>query len=178
KVAWCDDLAEPKLRKSRKMAEPSRETKEAEMKTFPIVRQISGGSKRVDNRMVDTLQAIVRFPDGDTTRHLYFRLEQGGGTDVWTGWNSDGARRTRQAILDTFVNHESSAKTAVARVGDLEKKVAEMKGKKGVTDERKALKTSLKSAQAAATTATSDLAGVKSIVDKINETHPEIVEFK
>lgn len=143
--------------------------------TFQIVRIISKGARVVNGRKVDTIQAIVRFPDGDTTRHL---IQQPNGS--WTGWNSDRTLRERQRILDSYKAHEATLMAAETRVGDTENTLTGLKGKRGAeaTANRKRLRETAKVAEATLTTANADLAKIKTIADQVERTHPKIVKFE
>ncbi|OGN03229.1 MAG: hypothetical protein A2651_02370 [Candidatus Yanofskybacteria bacterium RIFCSPHIGHO2_01_FULL_42_12] len=160
-------------RKPRKMARPSRGTKETEMQRFQIVRQISGERKQIDGRLVDTLMAIVRFPDSDTTRHLQRHDGR------WTGWNSDRARRERAGILETRQNYDEAVADGESLVSKLEAKLADLKGKRGTkaTAERKRLRELIKGNKATLAVLKTGQAHAVAIADKVDETHPEIVEF-
>ena len=143
------------------------------MQTFEIDRLGPVVRRRVEGRLVDTSQSTVRFPDGDTTRHLQ---RQDGN---WTGWNSDSARRERAGILESHAAHQATAIAAQTRVQKLTDALGELKGKRGAehTAERKMLREALKSAKAAATVAAGDLATVAEYAGRVDETHPEKVEF-
>ena len=141
---------------------------------FQIVREISSGRKRIDGRMVDTVQAAVRFTDGDATRHL---VQQPNGS--LTGWNSDSARRERAGILVSHAAHQAAVATIAARVQKLTDALGELKNKRGreATQDRKILREALKVAQAVAAVASSDAERAAEIAGKVDETHPEIVQF-
>lgn len=152
--------------------------------TFQIVREISAGQKRVNGRKVDTIQAIVRFPDGDATRHIeHHPIIDDKGKVVgwhWTGWNSDRVLREREGILATHDNHKALVSTSQERVSKIGGEIAELKNKRGVTEKRKALRADLKAAKAAFAVASSDLARVKVYADAIEHdgAFPEIVAFE
>ncbi len=144
------------------------------MKTFQIVREISSGRAVFDGKMVRTTMAIVRFPDGDTTRHL---VMNGGG--VLTSWNSDNARRERAEILEARQRYDEAVKDGESLNGKLETELAGLKGKRGVnaTADRKRLKTLLESNKAALAVLKTGQARAIAVAGKVDETHPEIVEF-
>jgi len=141
---------------------------------FQIVREISSGRKRIDGRMVDTVQAAVRFTDGDATRHL---VQQPNGS--LTGWNSDSARRERAGILESHAAHQAAVKAVEARIQKLTDELGELKDKRGAeaTADRERLKEALKAAKAVAATTASDAERGAEAAGKVDETHPEIVEF-
>ena len=141
--------------------------------TFQIVREISSGQKHVNGRMVDTMQATVRFSDGDTTRHL---IRQPVG---WTGWNSDRARRERAGILESHTAHQERVQAVTASIAKFTDALGELKNKRGAeaTAERKLLRAALKTAKAVASVAGADLARVAEVSGRVDETHPEKVEF-
>ena len=141
--------------------------------TFQIIRFGPVVRRRVDGRLVDTSQTIVRFPDGDATRHLHL---QG---DRWTGWNSDRARRERAGILESHAAHQAAVKAVEARIQKLTDELGELKDKRGAeaTADRERLKEALKAAKAVAATTASDAERGAEAAGKVDETHPEIVEF-
>ena len=153
---------------------------------FHIVREISSGQKRIEGRMVDTIQAIVDFgmaSPGLTTRHLERHPvfdDKGKITGhQWTGWNSDQARRERAEILKARQDYDEAVADGESLVGKLETELTGLKGKRGVdaTAERKRLKTLLKGNEAALAVIKSGRDRATAIAGKVDETHPEIVAF-
>ena len=151
------------------------------MQTFQIVQftqmfKIVGDERiELDPKRLGHGQAIVRFPDGDTTRHL---VMNGG---VWTGWNSDRVRRQRAGILETHAAHKTTAEATETRVSRIGSEIAELKGKRGAeaSTEHKRLKEALKTAKATLAVANSNLAKVKALADVIEHdgAYPDLVQF-
>jgi len=151
---------------------------------FHIVREISSGRKRIDGRMVDTVQAIVDFgmaSPGLTTRHLEHHSvfdDKGKVTGhQWTGWNSDRMLRIREGILQSHTAHKAVVQTAETRVSDLTEELAILKAKRGVTEKRKTLREALKAAKTTLAVVKGDLEKVAAVAKKVDETHPDIVTF-
>lgn len=142
---------------------------------FSIVRTISYGKKNINGHIVNTMTAIVNFGTDEApelaTRHL--RLKG----DCWVGRNSDTAVLNRKEIIRTASYNKALADGAEKMVADLELKVNALKGKRGVTEERRRLNERFKIAKAAADAAKSNLQTSSEIAGKVDETNPEFVTF-
>lgn len=150
------------------------------MQTFQIVQFVpmfkKVGNERIelDPNRLGQGQAVVRFLDGDTTRHLQRHDGR------WTGWNSDRARRERAEILESHAFYQVEATEAESRLADLQAKLDDLKGKRGldVKVERNYLReVAIKTAKAMLIVAKHDLDRAAMIAGRVDETHPEIVEF-
>lgn len=125
------------------------------------------------------MQVTVNFGFGTNdkpeiaTRHIQRR------NGKWVGWNSD---RVRQAKAEIIKAH-SGVRRAVTLAGMTTAKLAvaleELKGKRGTeaVAKRKVVRETLRGAMATEKTAKKDLERMTKIVDDIDRTHPEIVEF-
>jgi hypothetical protein len=145
------------------------------MQAFFIVRKISTGSKLVNGYM--TMQATVNFGTDEApeiaTRHLQSK------DGHWTGWNSDGAIRARAEIIKSRATHQTAAKVAELRLGDIQTKLDGLKGKRSLeaTAERKNLHEAIKTAKVTVFVTQGNLEKIAEIAERVDETHPEIVQF-
>jgi len=143
---------------------------------FSIVRKISSGEKRVAGKKVLTLEAIVNFGSEEepelATRHL-----QSAGGGPWKGRNSDRTRRERATILKSHVANQDIVRAAEMRLIAFQTKFDGVKGKRGVVEERKKLLEVIKIAKVDSIASKTNLERVAEIVDRIDETHPEFVQF-
>ena len=144
---------------------------------FFLVREVSRGQKRVNGRVVDTMQAVVNFGTDVpelATRHLIFGERTG---YRWTGRNSDETIRAREKIIRQASYSKADADRSEARVADLQDKFDGLKGKRGVLEERQRLQVTLKSAEAVASIAKRSLERSSEIAGRVDETHPEFIQF-
>src|SRR3989344_2163499 len=116
---------------------------------FFIVREISRGQKRVNGRMVETMEAVVNFGTEEVPDMATRHLKKKPGSEFWTGYNSDRARIARAEIVRQASHSEAVAKRSELRVAELqEAKVDSLNGKLGVREERERLRQALKTAEA------------------------------
>ena len=100
---------------------------------------------------------------------------------MWGGGKKETrAHKHRRGILESHVAHQAAVKATELRPADLQAiNGLKVKGQRGAeaTAERKQIREALKTAKAALAVAKSVAKRSASIAVKVDDTHPEIVEF-